>query len=176
MGYFPLCMDLRGKKVLLVGTGPQIADKAEKLRPFGAQLLRCDDPHQPALDQEIAFVVVGDVDRQTACRVSCLCRERGIPVNVVDDPRNSTFFFPSLIVRGDVTVSVSTGGKAPGGGACISRLIGSVLPEDTGEIIDRLQALRTELYGKYPREEAKRLLRKAAARAFGVMIPSEKNW
>ena len=166
MGYFPLCVDLNGKNVLLVGTGPQIGDKMEKLRPFGAVFLHCDDPTKLTLDDNTALVVVGDLGEGTAAEISRRCRERRIPVNVVDDPKNSTFCFPSLITRGDVTVSVSTGGKSPGGAAYLSRLISGMLPEDTGEIIDRLHALRTQLYADYPKEDAKLLLHEAVLQAF----------
>lgn len=166
MGYFPICVDLRDRPVLLVGSGPQIEDKAGKLRPFGASIQRRADPVEVTLDDGVALVIVGDVDRADAARISRLCRDRRIPVNVVDDPQSSTFFFPALVTSGDVTISVSTGGKAPGAGAYLARMIRRILPGDLGERVRRLAVLRQALYAAHPREEAARLLREATARAF----------
>lgn len=166
MGYFPLCMDLKGKRVLLVGSGPQIADKAEKLEPFGAALIRCDTLMPEMLDAQTAFVVVGDLPSDTAAQISTLCASMHIPVNVVDQPRLSTFCFPALITRGDVTVSVSTGGRAPGMAAILTRKIDQQLSPDIGEMIDHLHELRKQLYATYPKETARALLREAAQRAF----------
>jgi len=166
MGYFPLCVDLKGKRVLLVGDGPQIADKIEKLRPFGAVLVRCETITPEMLDQQTAFVVVGDTSFDIAKQISSLCASKHIPVNVVDRPSLSTFFFPALISRGDVTVSVSTGGKSPGTAAYLAGKIGQQIPSDLGQIVDQLQALRKQLYASYPKETARRLLREAAERAF----------
>lgn len=166
MGYFPLCMDLTGKKVLLVGNGPQIADKIEKLCPFGADLIRCDAITADILDGQTAFVVVGDMPSDTAAQISTLCASMHIPVNVVDQPRLSSFCFPALITRGDVTVSVSTGGKSPGAAAILARKINKQLPDDIGEIVDHLHELRKQLYASYPKETARRLLRDAVERAF----------
>lgn len=165
MGYFPLCMDLKGKRVLLVGSGPQIADKAEKLEPFGADLIRCDTLMPEMLDAQTAFVVVGDLPSDTAAQISTLCASMHIPVNVVDQPRLSTFCFPALITRGDVTVSVSTGGKSPGMATLITRKVEQQLPDDLGEIVNQLYELRKQLYAAYPKEAARALLREAAQRA-----------
>lgn len=162
MGYFPMCVDLRGKRVLLVGSGPQIRDKAEKLAPFGAELIRLASLEPEHLTDDVAFVVAGDLDEESLAGISERCRSRRIPVNVVDDPSKSDYFFPALTVRGDVTVSVSTRGKVPAAAACLSARIEASLPEEVGAILDQLQELRQELYAVYPKEEARRMLRAAA--------------
>lgn len=168
MGYFPLCVDLRGRNVLLIGSGPQIADKIEKLRPFGAALIRRKMFDPGDLNDQIVFVVVGDMGPEDAVRISALCRGRGIPVNVVDAPQLSTFFFPSLITRGDLTVSVSTGGKAPGASALLGQRLSSQIPADTEQILDWLHVLRGHLYEHLPKEEARRNLREATRRALAL--------
>lgn len=166
MGYFPLCMDLTGKRVLLVGNGPQTADKAEKLLAFGPELGRCETVTAEMLDHRTAFVVVGDMPLEAAREISGLCAAMHVPINVVDQPSLSTFFFPALLTRGDVTISVSTGGKSPGAASILSRRIEDKLPPDTADIVDQLHALRQQLYASYPKETARALLREAAQRAF----------
>lgn len=175
MGYFPMCVDLTGRRVILIGSGPQVRDKAEKLRSFGAELVFSDSLEPEVLTADVAFVVAGDQTPADAAAVSALCRARGIPVNVVDDPRDSTFFFPALICRGDLTVSVSTGGTVPAAGAAICRRIGAALPDDTEEILNWLHELRGELYATLPKEQARRILRNAAEQAFAPGRRPEKE-
>lgn len=38
MNHFPISVDLTGKTVYLIGDGPQIRQKAEKMKPFEAVL------------------------------------------------------------------------------------------------------------------------------------------
>lgn len=138
MSSFPMCINLTGKPVFLVGSGPQIREKAEKLRPFGPQLIPKDDITAADLQEAPALVVAGDLEEREAERISALCREHRIPVNVVDRPELCSFFFPALICRGDLTVSVSTGGSSPGLAACLGRRIAEQLPDRTEEILDWL--------------------------------------
>lgn len=164
MGYFPLCVDLTGKTVFLVGDGPQIRDKAEKLKPFSPHLIYLTDLRREDLCAHPALVVVGDMEYGDAERLSLLCREGNVPVNVVDVPRLCTFFFPSLIARGDLTVSVSTNGKSPAAAAYLRRQIESAVPDRTEEILQWLGENRTAL-----REEG--ILKAAVAMAFSQNRP-----
>ncbi|MDO4741591.1 MAG: NAD(P)-dependent oxidoreductase, partial [Eubacteriales bacterium] len=128
MGYFPMCVNLAGRRVFLVGDGPQIREKAERLAPFGAQLVHLKALTPQDLADKPVFVIAGDLDAQEAERTAALCAAHGVMINVVDQPRLCTFAFPSLIARGDLTVSVSTAGKAPGAAAYLRECIGRQLP------------------------------------------------
>lgn len=171
MGYFPLCMDIQDKKVILVGDGPQIRDKMEKLRPFGARLVRQKGLEPEDLTGDVAFVVAGDLEMTAGERISTLCRVRGVPVNVVDMPALCTFFFPALITRGEMTVSVSTGGRTPGAAAYLRQRLEEALPHETEAILDWLDGLRHRLYADLPKAEARAALREAASRAFSLDRP-----
>ena len=61
MGYFPMCVDLTGQKVLLVGSGPQIRDKEERLAPCGAALVTLPALSAEDLADRPAFVIIGDL-------------------------------------------------------------------------------------------------------------------
>ena len=166
MGYFPMCMDLRNQLILLIGSGKQIQEKEEKLRPFGGILRRRDRLTEADLTDEVAFVVIGNTPRSTAEQYSRLCKTYRVPVNVVDMPDLCSFYFPALITRGPLTVSVSTGGTVPAAGAVIKEQIAELLPADTDEILTALQHLRQELYSRYPKETARQMLRTAIEEAF----------
>jgi len=65
-------------------------------------------------DLDGAFVVVAathdpDVNRD----VWQEAQERRLLINVVDDPQRCNFFVPSVVRRGDLTISICTGGQDP---------------------------------------------------------------
>lgn len=74
--------------------------------------------------------------------IAALCRETGIPVNVPDAPSLCTFYLPSVIKKGDLTVAVSTNGKSPAFSARLRREIDRILPAETEEILNRMGELR----------------------------------
>lgn len=63
------------------------SEKAEKLAPFGAVLIRRDTFTSADAQAAPALVIVGDTDFAEAERISLLCCQYHIPVNVVDVPQ-----------------------------------------------------------------------------------------
>lgn len=153
MAYFPMCIDLTGAPVILAGEGKAAREKQRILEQFGAAVHPCP---AGAFEEALlkvkapALVVVAGAESEEKQRISAFCKERKIPVNVVDEPALCSFFFPALICRGDLTVSVSTGGKSPGAAAHLKRQIEKQLPEDVDVILEELSALRKEWKQKYP--------------------------
>ncbi len=61
-----------------------------------------------------AFLVIGATDRDDVnAKISRDGREKGILVNIVDDPDKCDFVLPSLLKQGDLLIAISTGGKSP---------------------------------------------------------------
>ena len=150
MGFFPLCLDLTGKPVILVGNGKQIQRKMELLRSFGCDLRQRDELKNTDLDCAPAFVVIGDLSYPQAAAAAGLCATRNIPVNVVDIPELCSFFFPALIREGNLTVSVSTGGSNPGAAAYLRKHLQTRIPDNTERILDWLGQIRKMLRSTYP--------------------------
>ncbi len=59
------------------------------------------------------LVIAATADRAVNARFSHYCRKNNILVNVVDSPKECSFILPSIIRRGDLTISISTGGISP---------------------------------------------------------------
>lgn len=147
MKCFPFMQDIAGKSCLLAGGGRVALRKAEKLLPFGVRLFVCTrevctelaphlraDEYSPALLDGMDFAVAATDDRALNARIAADCRARHIPVNSVDDKENCDFYFPALIVRGNVTIGISTGGESPALAAALREYIGRLLPEDLENI------------------------------------------
>ena len=164
MAYFPLCINVFEKLVLCVGAGPQIQDKLEKLSGFGANLRLLEHLTEADLKESPVLVIAGDLPEAEAEQVSVLCGQYHIPVNVVDVPRLCTFFFPALITKGDLTVSVSTGGISPMSAGYLRRTIEKSIPDNTEEILLWLGEMRISL-------KEKGILKKATEQAFALNRP-----
>jgi len=180
MAYFPLCINLTGARVLLLGEGAAVEEKRNILLSFGADIRLFSKASEynafteADLEPRPALVVVADMPLAEKKRISGLCRAGGVPVNVVDAPELCSFYFPSLMTRGDLTVAVSTGGKSPGGAAWLRRHLEKQIPDQTEAILEWANGLRQKLQTEYPEADRKTILRKAVGQALSEnRIPEE---
>jgi precorrin-2 dehydrogenase/sirohydrochlorin ferrochelatase len=131
--YYPVFLDIRDKKCVIVGGGEVAARKAERLLDCGAKVFVISPKLSPALaalkEKNIishiaaqysgnlingATLVIGATDdEKTNAAISLDARRQGIPVNIVDDPQKCDFILPSLVQRGDLAITIGTGGKSP---------------------------------------------------------------
>ena len=159
MGYFPFFVDLTGKEGLIVGGGTVALRKVEKLLPYGPNLTvaapdlmpeleSCPEvtllrrPFSPELLENKAFVIAATDDAAVNREISALCQERGIPVNVVDDPDQCTFLFPALVKRGDLSVGISTAGASPTAAVWLRQQVEALVPERMEDLLDYLSEVR----------------------------------
>ena len=133
MKYYPVFLDIRGKKCVVVGGGDVAARKAERLLDCGAKVFVISPNISPAIaalkEKKIishiaarysgdlingaALVIGATDDEKTNAAISLDARKQGIPVNIVDDPQKCDFILPSLVQRGDLAITIGTGGKSP---------------------------------------------------------------
>ena len=162
MAYFPFFVELEGASGLVAGGGNVALRKVEKLLPYGPRLTVI----APRIDEKILampgvvclrrafepgdlegkdFAVAAAGDREVNHWISRLCRERKIPVNVVDDKEASSFLFPSLIKRGELSVGISTGGSSPSAAIYLKERFAEAVPENLPEILDFLAGERANI-------------------------------
>ena len=158
MACFPFFVDLKGVPGLVIGGGRVALGKVERLLPFGPRLTVTAPAILPELeavpgltlrrrpfledDLDGAALEVAAAGPATHRRAAALCRERRIPVNVVDDREASTFLFPALLRRGELTVGVSTGGCSPTAAAELRDRFARCLPDGIEDILDYLGSVR----------------------------------
>ena len=171
MAYFPFFVDLSGQRGLIVGGGTVALRKAEKLLPYGPALtVVAPEPvselaalpveltrreFQPEDLDRADFVIAATDNEEENHRISALCQERKIPVNVVDDKEACSFLFPALVRRGNLSVGVSTGGSSPTAAIWLKEQIEGLLPEQTEEILTWLEAQRPPLKERLPNQRAR---------------------
>ena len=131
--YYPLSVDLRNKKVVVVGGGGVAERKVQGLLSAGAHVKLVSPEVTDALwemasdgmidhvarafvqeDIDKAWLVVAatdDAEVQELVYNEALLQR--IFCNVVDLPEFCSFIVPSVVRRGDLCLSISTGGKSP---------------------------------------------------------------
>lgn len=161
MAYFPFFTDLEGQQGLIVGGGKVAFHKARILMEYGPRLV-VTAPEVVAglamLEGQIeirrrefgpedltgcAFVVAAAGDPLVNRQVSALCRERRIPVNVVDMKEECSFIFPALVRQGDITVGISTSGSSPAAAQYLKQAVQSVIPDCFEELVEQLGRYRS---------------------------------
>ncbi|MDY6287079.1 MAG: precorrin-2 dehydrogenase/sirohydrochlorin ferrochelatase family protein [Bilifractor sp.] len=170
MKLFPFYMDVTNTRFLIIGGGRVAAGKISRLTAFSDRItvvapeaeesvLQLSDEgrlkyvRRAFLDSDLDgcdCVIAATGDRALNGRISEICRQRHIPVNSVDEPENCTFFFPAIIRKGHLTVSISTDGASPACAAWLKREIGRVIPENIDGILDIMQEVRASFPGKHP--------------------------
>ncbi len=133
MKYYPIYLDITDRRCIVIGGGDVAERKVERLLEFGACVVVVGKMLTDALETmkrsgridhidadynknliDGAFLVIGATDSDDVNKnISRDAKDKGILVNIVDDPDKCDFILPSLFTRGDLLISISTGGKSP---------------------------------------------------------------
>jgi precorrin-2 dehydrogenase/sirohydrochlorin ferrochelatase len=160
--HYVTCLDLTGRRVLLVGRSQQ---KLRALEACGADVLVVDR-YRPDLLDGVWLVVV--VDREQGERVFADASERHIFCNVEDVPELCTFILPALHRRGDITVAVSTGGASPVLAQWLRDRFASQIGFEHEQLATELRRIRPWVKQRFETYEERRdFFRDAVARALG---------
>lgn len=162
MALFPLFIELNEQNVIIIGGGNIASRKIRSLLPFKANIVVVADKvsefitslydngrialHKKKFEfsdlsgQDIVIVAVDDIKLQK--NIYEVCKSNNVAVNCVDNPLYCSFIFPSLIVKDDLVIGISTSTKAPAVSKQIRKIIEDVIPDDIGIIIDEIDILR----------------------------------
>ncbi len=128
--YFPMMIDIKDKKVLIIGGGHVGARRAETLLRCGAKITAvsknfCDefpenknaekilrDFNPDDITNDFEFIIAATNNREINNLIHKISHEKNIPVNVSDNKNECDFFFPSLISQGSIAVSVCSAGTS----------------------------------------------------------------
>ena len=145
MGYYPVFLEMKDRRCVVIGGGAVAERKVEGLVAAGAnvtvispgmtdglkELLKQGAIRHVAREYQAGdragydlFFVATDNSEINAA-VFSEARSLRIWVNSADDPDHCDFILPAVIRRGDLTVAVSTGGASP----AVTRVIREELDE-----------------------------------------------
>ncbi|KAF8476980.1 hypothetical protein BDZ91DRAFT_708464 [Kalaharituber pfeilii] len=174
-GSLIIAYQIRGKRVLIIGGGNVAAGRltsvlsadalvtlispSSHLSPEVSYRIKTlphlityhDRPFDPINDLTPASAPSYDLclaaidDPVVSSQIYALCHELRIPCNIADVPSECDFYFGSMHRDGPLQIMVSTNGNGPKLANLIRRQIAEKLPENLGEAITKVGALRKKL-------------------------------
>ena len=145
--WFPLFVDLSGKKILVIGGGrialrrirtlteftesvtvisPQLHPDLLPLEAEG-KLTVLRRPYEPTDPEGAALVLAATNDPAVNEAVRADCQRLGIPVNVSSDRRGNDFYFPGIARKGDYVAGITASGHDHAGAKKLTEAVRALL-------------------------------------------------
>lgn len=178
-GLFPIALDLRGKRCVVVGGGAVGERRARALIEAGAEVVVVAPEllhesgaahvaapfHPDHLDG--AFLVIAATDRpEVNAAVAAAARARGLPVSLAapgGDEDSGDFVTMAAVRRGDLLIAVTTGGAGPALAARLRRDLEAQFGPEWEPYIDLLREMRDMAKRQFAGEQRTTALRRLAA-------------
>jgi precorrin-2 dehydrogenase/sirohydrochlorin ferrochelatase len=174
MRYYPIHLDIKNRKCLVVGGGAVGTRKVNTLLACGAKVIvispkptqqltklasegaitLAQRPYRSA-DLDGTFLVIGATDDESlnqqisndAAQTHTLC-------NIADRPQACNFILPSIIQRGDLVITISTSGKSPALAKQLRQKLETQFGKEYAEFLLLMGAIRKKLLNQAHEPEA----------------------
>jgi siroheme synthase-like protein len=170
--FYMACLDVAGRRCVVVGGGIVGLEKAAGLAACGAAVtVVSPELHESfsELDGEwvrrryrkgdlrSAFLVIAaTADRSVNERVHRDAEARGMLVNVADVPDLCNFILPAVHREGPIAVAVSTGGASPALAKRLRSQIAELVTPGHADLAQELRAMRPEAKERFSTYEERR--------------------
>jgi precorrin-2 dehydrogenase/sirohydrochlorin ferrochelatase len=165
--YYPMMINIKNKKCLVVGGGNVAYRKTLELIEYGAKVtvvsmernekfsaiagdedngvIYIVDRYKSEFIKDAYIVMAATNDSNTNLQIAMDCEKRNILVNVVDDLKESRFIVPSKVKRGDLTITISTNGKCPFYSKLLRKKLEIEFDDSYGTFVNILGDFRKEI-------------------------------
>jgi precorrin-2 dehydrogenase / sirohydrochlorin ferrochelatase len=195
MSYYPIFLEMSGRKAVVVGGGPVAQRKIETLLEHGADVYVISRDLMPGLTERVkkgdinllsdafdegqiegAFIVIAATnDKALNQRISEAAKRRNILVNAVDQPEDCSFIVPSMIKRGGLMIAVSTSGKSPALAKRIREALSARFGKEYEYFLNIMARIRKQLLTEgIPEEERNRLFHELVDSTILELIKNEE--
>lgn len=164
MRYYPICLDLQNRPVLIVGGGIIAEGKALQILAAEARIHIVSPTLTETLRQNVASGIItyrqgeftetdlaGKVLVISATNVQAVneavaqaAQTRGVLCNVVDQPALCDFITPTIVTRGDLQIAISSSGKSPTVALRVKREISALIGEEYQTLLEITADLRAQ--------------------------------
>lgn len=165
MPYYPVFLDIKDRKIIIVGGGLVAERKVKNLLTYGCLIYICANDmtrylhdlvkqnkikriehHEIPEHMKDAFMAIAATDDHDVNReISLMAKENKVLINAVDQPDDCSFIVPSVVRRGELHIAISTGGKSPALAKRIRRSLESAYGEEYGIVLEIMGALRKKI-------------------------------
>jgi precorrin-2 dehydrogenase / sirohydrochlorin ferrochelatase len=151
------CLDVAGRRCVVVGDGGLAVEKAAGLAGCGAVVDVVEPPRYRRRVLKGAFLVVAaTTDRSLGERVYRDAERRSMLCNVADMPDLCNFILPAVHREGPIAVAVSTGGASPALAKRLRDDVARLVGPKHAELAEELRALRPEVKRRFLTYEERR--------------------
>lgn len=170
---YPVFLELRGRRVVVIGETAVRSGRVEALLAAGATevVVITEGPasHLAELEAQPGSPVVvkrrgwraTDLDRAFLCvaasqdpeerdQIAREARARGVLVNVMDDVPNCDWSAPAIVRRNDLVIAISTGGASPALARALRERLEAEFGEEWSDVLGVLCAVRRETRDALP--------------------------
>ncbi|MDU7966441.1 MAG: bifunctional precorrin-2 dehydrogenase/sirohydrochlorin ferrochelatase [Paeniclostridium sordellii] len=164
---YPIMIDLMGKEITVIGGGKIAYRKVNNFLKFGYEVTVVSrefiedfkkienkikiikDEYSEIYIKDSFIVVAATNNKKVNESIGMFCRTNNKLVNVIDDQKLSNFIVPSCVKRGDLVISISTGGKSPSLASKIRKDLEIQYDDSYEEYLILLGELREQILEKY---------------------------
>jgi precorrin-2 dehydrogenase / sirohydrochlorin ferrochelatase len=186
--FFPLWLNISGRKCLVVGAGRIAVAKIDGLLNHGAKVVVIAPGAVPSIKKQArkglltlhsrtfspidvkgAFLVVAATNSsEVNAAIFRACRAQRVLCNAVDDPENCDFFYPAVVRRGPLQIAISTNGQSPGLAARLRKQLEVQFGPEWSLWVEHTGKLRRKILGQKmsTKERRQRLLKLTSPAAF----------
>ncbi len=165
MRYYPVSLNIAEKECLVIGGGAVGTRKVKTLLKCSAIVSVISETFSEAIstladnssvtliqrdytssDLEDKFLVLCATDNTALNkRIADDAKAHGILCNIADQPDVSDFVLPSVVHRGDLTISVSTSGKSPAFSKKLRKDLEQMFGDEYAVFLELMGAIRQKL-------------------------------
>lgn len=165
MNGYPVFLNLTNRNALVVGAGKVGLRKINSLLESGINEILVLDK-SPASNEINNLITTGRVNfqlrdfspsdlkgrflviaatsnKELNTQINDLCYKNNILCNIVDNPEAGSFIVPASVRRGELTISVSTGGNSPAFARIVRKELESTFGEHYGNFLTLMGRLRS---------------------------------
>ena len=196
MSYYPILVNLRGQKAVVVGGGKVAERKIQTLLQYAAVVHVVSRDLTGTLQQYVEegrITYIGDAFQETQLdgafmviaatddpelnrRVSLAAKRQNLLINAVDQPEDCNFIVPSILQRGDLIIAVSTSGKSPALARKIRQELEATFGDEYQSLLVMMGRLRKDVLSlSLSSEENKALFLKLADSGLLTAL-EKKDW
>jgi precorrin-2 dehydrogenase/sirohydrochlorin ferrochelatase len=166
--FYPVYLNLKGRRVVVIGGGEVAERKIETLLDTGASVVvispqvtrriatlsnqkKIEIRNRTYLrgdcsDAALVFSATGDPEISVAVHQEATAL--GVFINTADQPAQCSFIMPAVVRRGDIGVAISTSGTSPALAARLRRKISGLIGPEYARLAELLSRIRPEIRGK----------------------------
>lgn len=165
MDFLPIFLNLCAKPCLIVGGGKVALRKAQLLIRAGGKITVLAPEFCPELEQlaetgtiklvrkpfepedvdGFSLLIAATADSALNALAATAARQRGILINVVDQPKLCDFILPAIIDRRPIAIAVSSGGRAPVLARLLKTRLESLIPANFGKLAELAGRFRSRV-------------------------------